>query len=137
MEPRLSVITLGVTDFDRSLAFYRDGLRWPVRVREDIAFFTLGGIVLALYPKEKLAGMRQSTRRGAVLPASRLPKLQRGERGRRGVEDGRKNRRAHRQESAEGFLGRLQRILRRADGYLWEVVHNPFWKLDERGNVVL
>ena len=45
MEPRISIITLGVTDFVRSLRFYRDGLGWPTRATEesDIAFFNTAG----------------------------------------------------------------------------------------------
>ncbi len=57
MEPRLSLLTLGVTDFDRALRFYRDGLGFPVSSASqgDVAFFRTGGIVLAIYPREKLA----------------------------------------------------------------------------------
>lgn len=29
MQPAITVITLGVRDLDRALAFYRDGLGWP------------------------------------------------------------------------------------------------------------
>jgi catechol 2,3-dioxygenase-like lactoylglutathione lyase family enzyme len=29
MKPRITVITLGVTDLEKSLAFYRDGLGFP------------------------------------------------------------------------------------------------------------
>lgn len=29
MQPRVTVITLGVDDLERSLAFYRDGLGFP------------------------------------------------------------------------------------------------------------
>ena len=29
MEPRVSIVTLGVGDLGRSVAFYRDGLGWP------------------------------------------------------------------------------------------------------------
>jgi len=57
MEPRISIITLGVTDFVRSLRFYRDGLGWPTRATEtsDIAFFNTIGTRFAIYPLEKLA----------------------------------------------------------------------------------
>jgi catechol 2,3-dioxygenase-like lactoylglutathione lyase family enzyme len=55
MNPRINVITLGVKDFARSLAFYRDGLGWTAQVNDDIAFFPLNGIVLALYPRDRLA----------------------------------------------------------------------------------
>ncbi|MDR3401884.1 MAG: VOC family protein [Chthoniobacter sp.] len=57
MEPRISIITLGVTDFVRSLRFYRDGLGWPTRAAEtaDIAFFNTAGTRFAIYPLDKLA----------------------------------------------------------------------------------
>jgi catechol 2,3-dioxygenase-like lactoylglutathione lyase family enzyme len=57
MEPRISIITLGVTDFARSLRFYRDGLGWPTTATEtsDIAFFNTTGTRLAIHPLEKLA----------------------------------------------------------------------------------
>ena len=57
MEPRISIITLGVTDFIRSFRFYRDGLGWPTRASEtsEIAFFNTIGARFAIYPLEKLA----------------------------------------------------------------------------------
>ncbi|KAB1193454.1 VOC family protein [Haloferax sp. MBLA0076] len=58
MDPRITVVTLGVSDLDASIQFYRDGLGLPLRDREpdsDIAFFTLEGSWLALYPRELLA----------------------------------------------------------------------------------
>ena len=57
MDPRLSIVTLGVRDLDRAVDFYRDGLGFPL-VDEDtehIAFFDLDGIRLALYPWDALA----------------------------------------------------------------------------------
>ena len=57
MEPRISVVTLGVTDFVRSLRFYRDGLGWPTSATDaaDIAFFNTVGTHFAIYPLDKLA----------------------------------------------------------------------------------
>jgi len=56
MEPRISIITLGVTDFGRSLRFYRDGLGWPTGANEqsEIAFFNTTGTRFAIYPLGKL-----------------------------------------------------------------------------------
>ena len=31
MEPRVSLVTLGVSDLERAIAFYRGGLGWPKR----------------------------------------------------------------------------------------------------------
>ena len=57
MEPRITIISLGVKDFDRSLRFYRDGLGFITKAKEGdpIAFFQTSGARLALYPLDKLA----------------------------------------------------------------------------------
>jgi catechol 2,3-dioxygenase-like lactoylglutathione lyase family enzyme len=56
MEPRISLITLGVADLERSVRFYRDGLGLPKRDGpEGVAFFELRGTWLSLYPREALA----------------------------------------------------------------------------------
>ncbi len=56
MEPRISIVTLGVRDLPLSVAFYRDGLGLPLENDgEGIAFFALEGTKLALYPRRKLA----------------------------------------------------------------------------------
>jgi catechol 2,3-dioxygenase-like lactoylglutathione lyase family enzyme len=58
MKPKISLVTLGVEDLDRSIEFYRDGLGFPVQSREpdsEIAFCKLEGTELALYPRSKLA----------------------------------------------------------------------------------
>jgi catechol 2,3-dioxygenase-like lactoylglutathione lyase family enzyme len=56
MEPRLSIITLGVADLERSVRFYRDGLGLPRRESApEIAFFTTRGTWLALYGRKELA----------------------------------------------------------------------------------
>ena len=62
MKPHITLITLGVRDLDRSLAFYRDGMGLPTEgiVGEEfedgaVAFFKLdGGLVLALWPRRSL-----------------------------------------------------------------------------------
>lgn len=58
MEPRISLITLGTDDLARSVAFYRDGLGFPLSptsVEGEVAFFRTGGAVLALWWRAKLA----------------------------------------------------------------------------------
>ena len=57
MEPRISIITLGVADLPRMVAFYREGLGLPLfdENTESIAFFQNKGTWLALYPREALA----------------------------------------------------------------------------------
>ena len=57
VEPRISLVTLGVADLERSFRFYKDGLGLPTtRTPEDgIVFFQTGGVSLALYPFHELA----------------------------------------------------------------------------------
>ena len=56
MDPRISIVTLGVDDLDRSREFYRDGLGLPERDTDgNIAFYELQGAWLALYPWDELA----------------------------------------------------------------------------------
>ena len=56
MDARITLITLGVADLDRSIEFYRDGLGLPLADGPDgIAFFETRGTRLSLYPRDKLA----------------------------------------------------------------------------------
>jgi catechol 2,3-dioxygenase-like lactoylglutathione lyase family enzyme len=57
MEPRISIITLGVSDLQRSYEFYHLGLGFPTTRKPEsgIIFFQTGGTCLALYREEKLA----------------------------------------------------------------------------------
>jgi uncharacterized protein len=63
MEPRITVLTLGVADLERSLRFYRDGLGLATEgivgtefEHGAVVFFQLrGGVMLALYPRKEIA----------------------------------------------------------------------------------
>jgi catechol 2,3-dioxygenase-like lactoylglutathione lyase family enzyme len=63
MKPRITLITLGVDDLERAVAFYHDGLGFPTKGivgREfehgAVAFFDLQpGLKLALWPRDSLA----------------------------------------------------------------------------------
>jgi uncharacterized protein len=56
MNPKISMVTLGVSDLARSTAFYRDGLGLPAYGNfPGITFFELKGTWLALYPRKELA----------------------------------------------------------------------------------
>jgi len=63
MKPRINYVTLGVSDLERSLAFYRDGLGLRTEgiigtetENGAVAFFNLsGGLILALWPRISLA----------------------------------------------------------------------------------
>ena len=63
MKPRITLLTLGVSDLQRAVEFYRDGLGFPTEgivgtefTHGAVAFFTLSsGLKLALWPRESLA----------------------------------------------------------------------------------
>ena len=63
MKPRITLITLGVDDLERSLRFYRDGLGFNTQgivgselEHGTVVFFDLeGGLRLALWPRQSLA----------------------------------------------------------------------------------
>lgn len=63
MKPRITLITLGVDDLEKSIVFYRDGLRLPTQgiVGQEfeygaVAFFDLQhGVKLALWPRRSIA----------------------------------------------------------------------------------
>ncbi len=56
MEPRISLITLGVVDLQRSREFYeRLGWKRAKKPAEGVVFFQAGGMILSLYPLADLA----------------------------------------------------------------------------------
>jgi catechol 2,3-dioxygenase-like lactoylglutathione lyase family enzyme len=57
MEPRISVVTLGVSDVQASYDFYSKILGFPSvkGIEGDIVFFSLNHVLLAICPRHKLA----------------------------------------------------------------------------------
>ncbi|MGB3495320.1 MAG: VOC family protein [Elainellaceae cyanobacterium] len=57
MEPRLSIVTLGVQNLERAYHFYHEGLGFPTSGKStgSSIFFQTRGVCLALYPHDKLA----------------------------------------------------------------------------------
>ncbi len=131
MKPRVTVLTLGVDDLDRSLHFYRDGLG----LRTDgiignefefgaVAFFQLqSGLQLALWPRRvfRMIGARGfSCLDGGDVGHNVSSKDEVD------VVMEEASRPAQRRKTrAETLLRRLRRILSGPDRHLWEVVWNP------------
>jgi catechol 2,3-dioxygenase-like lactoylglutathione lyase family enzyme len=66
MKPKISIITLAVSDIERSTAFYRDGLGLPAYGNfPGITFVGLSGTRLALYPQDELAEDAQADPQGS------------------------------------------------------------------------
>jgi catechol 2,3-dioxygenase-like lactoylglutathione lyase family enzyme len=76
MEPRISVITLGVSDLQRSYHFYKDGLGFPTKMSPDggiVLFATSPGTRLMLYPYARLAQDAAFKGSGNAMPAETFP----------------------------------------------------------------
>jgi catechol 2,3-dioxygenase-like lactoylglutathione lyase family enzyme len=79
MKPRIKVLTLGVSDLEKSLTFYRDGLGWPTRgvvgtEFEDgaVVFFDMNDDLISLFVR-RLHWPRMRTRRNSLLATSCNP----------------------------------------------------------------
>lgn len=128
MKPHITIITLGVADLQRSIDFYEKGLGLPRKDEsKSIAFFEMGGTILALYPRDELAEDITISPEGAGFQGFTL---------------------AHNVDSPEevdltlaeavaagaelvkpgqdAFWGGYSGYFKDPDGFYWEVAHNPF-----------
>ena len=134
MKPRISVLTLGVADLERSLAFYRDGLGLPTQGivgREfehgAVAFFDLsGGVKLAIWAQDDLAH-DTGLPRAPVSPTSFT--IGHNVAGREEVDDvmdqARRAGAVIIKSPQDTFYGGYAGYFHDPDGHLWEVVWNP------------
>ena len=139
MEPRISFVTLGVSDLERATRFYRDVLQLPQQpTPPTVSFFELGGTWLALYPRDLLAADAGVEPDGSGFPRFALAHNVRSpeevdqllEEVKKG---GGKIVKPGHQANWGGYTG----YFADPEGFLWEVAWNPHWKLDKRGNVKL
>ena len=135
MDQRLTLVTLGVADVARSRAFY-EALGWKASSasQASVAFFQLVGMVLALWGRQDLADDAGLPNAPPAFPGVALAFNARSEAEVDGVlaeaarVGGRLVRPAHK-TSWGGYSG----YFADPDGHLWEVAHNPFWRLDDQG----
>ncbi len=140
MEQRLSLVTLGVADLDRSIAFY-EGLGWTrsMRAAEGVAFFQLGGMGLSLYPLSDLSadvGVDEEP-----LVAWRGIALAHNVRERREVdtivETVARLGGSVVNAPEEKFWGGYGAYFADPDGHFWEIAWNPGFPLDETGSLTI
>jgi len=73
MEPRISLITLGVADLERATRFYEECLALPrLKTPPSVTFFELGKTWLALWPRESLAADAGLSPQGSGFPGFSL-----------------------------------------------------------------
>ncbi len=138
MEPRITLITLGVADYAQAKAFY-EALGWSVALEiEETAFLQANGVILTLWARDKLAADIGVTDEGASWGGITLAHNVRSrDEVHDVIERARANGAAISREPAETFYGGYAGVFRDLDGHAWEVAHNPGFGLDERGNIVL
>jgi catechol 2,3-dioxygenase-like lactoylglutathione lyase family enzyme len=127
MEPRISFVTLGVSDLARATRFYAEGLRLPrLKSPPSVSFFELGMTWLALYPRDLLAADVGVPAAGSGFPGFALAHNVRSvEEADRLLEEvavagGRILKPAQRTDWG-GYAG----YFADPDGFLWEVAWNP------------
>jgi uncharacterized protein len=142
VEPRVSLVTLGVSDLERSVAFYRDGLGWPKSGMggDEVAFFKTGGVVIALFPRASFAvdaGVDIDDVESGGFSRFALAHNVAEEEGvdsvlAEAVEAGA----TILKEAQEIFFGR-HGFFADPDGFLWEVAWNPSFPMTADGSIEL
>ena len=141
MKPRITLVTLGVDDLERSLRFYRDGLGLPTQgiVGQEfeygsVVFFDLtAGLRLALWPRKSIAhdtGLAPTPRSATEFTLAHNVSSKAevdgvmAEAERAGAKIVKR--------AQDTFYGGYAGYFQDPDGHLWEVAWNPQWTIDER-----
>ncbi len=138
MDQRISLITLGVDDLGRAVAFYealgwRSGNDWR---EQGVAFFQCVGMVFALWSRDELATDSGTSANppGAVTlalnvgsPAEVDSVLAEAEHAGAAIP----------RAGAETFWGGYSGVFHDLDGHAWEVAHNPGWFIGDDGSTSL
>jgi predicted lactoylglutathione lyase len=140
MKPRISVLTLGVSDLEESVKFYQDGLGLSTEgiigkefENGAVAFFDLqSGLRLALWPKksisadtnieEQIASAIEFTIGHNVGTKEEVDLVMK-----QAENAGAKITKVAQNTFWGGYAGYFQDL----DGHLWEVVYNPDFKPEE------
>jgi len=138
MEQRVTLVTLGVSDYARAKAFYA-ALGWsPALEVEETAFFQGNGVILTLWAREKLGTDMGIPDDGARWSGIALAHNVRSrEEVNEVIEQARTSGAEITREPSETFYGGYAGAFRDLDGHAWEIAHNPGFGLDDAGNIVL
>ncbi|HUO88716.1 MAG TPA: VOC family protein [Rhizomicrobium sp.] len=133
MKSKISIVTLGVRDFAKSLAFYRDGLGFEphnYKEGEEHVMFRMEGSWLSLYPRRLLAEdatvpddgrgfsgvtLAHNVKSRAAADAVFALAVSKGAKPVKTPQD--------------VFWGGYSGYFADPDGYLWEIAYNPFTDL--------
>jgi catechol 2,3-dioxygenase-like lactoylglutathione lyase family enzyme len=140
MNPRITVVTLGVSDIPRSRRFYCEGLGFEASSASNpnVVFIHAGGVVLGLYSRSALAEdahlppegsgfggitLAWNLRAKAEVDAALIVAEKAGAK--------------ILKTAREVFWGGYSGYFADPDGHPWEVAYNPHWPLDAAGGGIL
>lgn len=141
MDPRITLITLGVKDLAKARAFYAEGLGWKQSSagNEHVAFFQLnGGLALGLFGRAALAEDAHITDVGSGFGGVTIAQNQRSKAEvdaviAAAVEAGG----TLLKPAQDVFWGGYSGYFADPDGHPWEIAWNPFFPMDETGGLIL
>jgi catechol 2,3-dioxygenase-like lactoylglutathione lyase family enzyme len=140
MNQHLHLVTLGVNNFETSKKFYTEILGWKPssNSNDDIMFFQAGGVVLGIYPREKLAEDALISPEGQGFAGFTLAYNTRSESEVDEIIRDLKSKGVKiLKEPQKVFWGGYSSYFADPDGNCWEVAYNPFFPFDENGNLKL
>ncbi|MEX0151796.1 VOC family protein [Microbacterium sp. LMI1-1-1.1] len=139
MDQRVTLVTLGVANLERAIAFY-GALGWRAHsssVAGEVAFFDAGGMVVALWDRAALAadsGVADAGGWGGITLAHNVGDAAQVDRILAQAESaGARLARAGAETPWGGYSG----VFVDPDGHPWEVAVNPGWPLDAQSRPVL
>lgn len=133
MKAKISQITLGVVNLEKSLKFYRDGLGFKThdyKTNDEFVLFEMDGTWLSLYPKDKLAEDATVPQDSSGFPGFTLAHNVKSKEEVKKVFDLAVSAGAKPIKTPQNvFWGGFSGYFADPDGYLWEVAYNPFTDL--------
>ncbi len=142
MEPRVSLVTLAVSDLERAVAFYHDGLGWPKSEvgGDEVAFFKTGGVVIALFPRASFAADAgldlDEVEHGGFARFSLAHNVAEEEQVDSVLAEAAEAGATIIKEAQEIFFGR-HGFFADPDGFVWEVAWNPSFPMAADGSIEL
>ncbi len=139
MEQRLSLVTLGVADLGRSVAFY-EALGWSVDNdwrEQDVAFFQCGGTAVALWSRAELAADSTVTDSGGWGGVTLAYNVRSPAEVDAAIAEAKAAGATIGRPGAETFWGGYSGLFVDPDGHPWEVAHNPHWTIADDGGIMI
>ena len=137
MERRISLITLGTTDLDRSRAFYA-ALGWSGESPDgEVVFIQAGGMVLALWDRALLAADSEVADAGGWGGITLAHNVRSPEEVDAVLAEAEAAGGTIARSGAVAEWGGYTGVFHDPDGHPWEVAHNPGWPIADDGTIHL